>query len=238
MAVGCSRSALGMRWRSPIARLLARRTPTRVAPRPTWSPSPAGCSPCSRRRSLLYGFAVVLYGVLQAHRRFTAPALAPLVSSLVVIGAYLAFVPLGRRAPDDLAGLPRPAELMLSLGHHGRRRRPGRSPRSVPALRLRLRIRPTLRFPAGVGRQVRRAGRRSGMAALSRRTLSGLVVIGLANGHGTRARWCRYQYGWEVFVLARRCSPSRSRPARFPTLSARTARRRVRPDHRRRRPGP
>ena len=43
----------------------------------------------------LYGVAVVLYGVLQAHRRFAAPALAPLVSSLVVIVAYLAFVPLG-----------------------------------------------------------------------------------------------------------------------------------------------
>ena len=49
---------------------------------------------------LLYGLAVVLYGILQAHRRFTAPALAPIVSSLVVIGAYLAFVPLaaGNRA--------------------------------------------------------------------------------------------------------------------------------------------
>ena len=45
---------------------------------------------------LLYGLAVVLYGILQAHRRFTAPALAPVVSSLVVIAAYLLFVPLGR----------------------------------------------------------------------------------------------------------------------------------------------
>ena len=43
---------------------------------------------------LLYGLAVVLYGILQAHRRFTAPALAPVVSSVVVISAYLAFVPL------------------------------------------------------------------------------------------------------------------------------------------------
>ena len=49
---------------------------------------------------LCYGLAVVLYGILQAHRKFTAPALAPVLSSLVVIAAYLAFVPLGRRAPD------------------------------------------------------------------------------------------------------------------------------------------
>jgi len=33
---------------------------------------------------LLYGLAIVLYGILQAHRRFAAPALAPVVSSLVV----------------------------------------------------------------------------------------------------------------------------------------------------------
>ena len=64
----------------------------------------------------LYGFAVVLYGVLQAHRRFIGPALAPLVSSLVVIGAYLAYVPLGHGRQEDLARLPRSAELMLSAG--------------------------------------------------------------------------------------------------------------------------
>ena len=45
---------------------------------------------------LLYGLAVVLYGILQSHRRFTAPALAPILSSLVVIAAYALFVPLGR----------------------------------------------------------------------------------------------------------------------------------------------
>ncbi|MCW2620278.1 MAG: virulence factor family protein, partial [Modestobacter sp.] len=33
---------------------------------------------------VLYGIAVVLTGVLQAHRRFAGPALAPLLSSLVV----------------------------------------------------------------------------------------------------------------------------------------------------------
>ena len=39
----------------------------------------------------LYGVGVVLAGVLQAHRRFLAAALAPLLSSLVVIGAYVAY---------------------------------------------------------------------------------------------------------------------------------------------------
>ena len=39
----------------------------------------------------LYGLAVVSAGVLQAHQRFLAAAAAPLLSSLVVITAYLIF---------------------------------------------------------------------------------------------------------------------------------------------------
>ena len=65
---------------------------------------------------LLYGLAVVLYGILQAHRKFTAPALAPVLSSLVVIAAYLVFVPLGGMHTTRLAGLSGPAELTLSVG--------------------------------------------------------------------------------------------------------------------------
>ena len=40
---------------------------------------------------VLYGVGVVLTGVLQAHRRFLGPALAPLLSSLVVVAVYLTF---------------------------------------------------------------------------------------------------------------------------------------------------
>ena len=40
---------------------------------------------------VLYGIGIVLTGVLQAHHRFTGPALAPLLSSLVVIVAYVVF---------------------------------------------------------------------------------------------------------------------------------------------------
>jgi len=44
---------------------------------------------------VLYGVAVVLTGVLQADRRFTGPALAPLLSSVVVIAAYLLYAAQG-----------------------------------------------------------------------------------------------------------------------------------------------
>lgn len=39
----------------------------------------------------LYGIAIVLTGVLQAHRRFAWPALAPLLSSLTMIAVYIAY---------------------------------------------------------------------------------------------------------------------------------------------------
>src|SRR4051794_38723422 len=44
---------------------------------------------------VLYGIGIVCAGMLQSARRFLAPALAPLVSSVVVIGAYLTFAGTG-----------------------------------------------------------------------------------------------------------------------------------------------
>ena len=52
----------------------------------------------------LYGIGIVLTGVLQAHRRFAWPVLAPLLSSVTVIAAYLAFAAVDG-AQADLAGL-------------------------------------------------------------------------------------------------------------------------------------
>jgi putative peptidoglycan lipid II flippase len=46
----------------------------------------------------LYVLAMVMTGILHAHRRFGIPALAPLLSSLVVIASYLAFGKLGAGA--------------------------------------------------------------------------------------------------------------------------------------------
>ncbi|HYZ92795.1 MAG TPA: lipid II flippase MurJ [Actinomycetota bacterium] len=46
----------------------------------------------------IYVLAMVMTGILHAHRRFIAPAAAPLFSSLVVISAYLTFGALGAGA--------------------------------------------------------------------------------------------------------------------------------------------
>lgn len=99
----------------------------------------------------LYGIGVVLAGVLQAHRRFLAAAIAPLLSSLVVMVAYVAYghlVPgpvaaggVGERAVWVLAGGTTLGVVVLSL------------PLIVPAVRTGTVLRPTLTFPGGLGRR-------------------------------------------------------------------------------------
>src|SRR5918997_3058529 len=63
---------------------------------------------------VLYGIGIVLTGVLQAHRRFAWPALAPLLSSVVVAAAYLLFAGMG--GSGRAADLTTPAELVLGVG--------------------------------------------------------------------------------------------------------------------------
>lgn len=63
----------------------------------------------------LYGIGIVLTGVLHAHRRFAWPVLAPLLSSLTVIGAYLLFA--AEAGADPLPGTVDAGELaILSVG--------------------------------------------------------------------------------------------------------------------------
>jgi len=168
---------------------------------------------------LLYGLAVVLYGILQAHRRFTAPALAPVLSSLVVITAYLVFVPLGGTHTTHLAGLSDAAELTLSVGTTA-----GVAAlvltAVVPALRLRLRLRPMLRFPDGVAR---RAGSLAtvGIAALIAQDASLIVVTRLANGHGGSGAVVLYNYGWQMSFAVYAVLAVPIAVSAFPVLSAR-----------------
>ena len=113
---------------------------------------------------LLYGLAVVLYGILQAHRRFTAPALAPVLSSLVVIAAYLAFVPLSH-GYQHLWRAAAACGADAVGGHHGRRgraerdrARPGAAAAAAAAARAAL---PARGRPAGTAAWPRSAWPRS-----------------------------------------------------------------------------
>ncbi|MET8158958.1 lipid II flippase MurJ [Sphaerisporangium sp. NPDC005289] len=167
----------------------------------------------------LYGLAVVLYGVLQAHRRFTGPALAPLVSSLVVIVAYLLFVPLAHGVTAPLTAVPRPAELALSVG----------TTLGVlalvvtvigPSSRLGLRLRPTLRFPEGVAARVRRLAV-AGLSALIAQQAATVLVVWLANRYLGAGGLPGYNYAWAIYQVPYAVLAVPIATSAFPALSAR-----------------
>jgi putative peptidoglycan lipid II flippase len=146
---------------------------------------------------VLYGIAVVLTGVLQAHRRFAGPALAPLLSSLVVAAAYLLFAGLG--GERDVGDLSTPAELVLGVG----------TTLGVLALTLsllaplrglRLGLRPSLRFPVGVAPRVRRLAL-AGVLTLAGQQLVAVVAIRLADDGAPDGTQVVYFAGMTVFLL-------------------------------------
>ena len=130
---------------------------------------------------VFYGLGVVLGGALQAAERFSWPALAPLLSSLTVIVAYLVYGRLAG-AGRTAVGLSRTDELVLSVGTTvGVFVLAGSL---IPAaLRLGIHFRPTLRFPAGLGPTVRQAALAGG-ATLGAQQIATAVMLTLANAGG------------------------------------------------------
>jgi putative peptidoglycan lipid II flippase len=165
---------------------------------------------------VLYAVGVVATGVLQAHRRFLGPAVAPLLSSMVVIGAYVLFDAMD--AGVDLSRLSLRAELVLSLGTTL-----GVAALALPLLwpvsRLGLRWRPTLRFPHAIGRRV--AGLAlAGALTLAAQQLSVAVVVRLANG-GASGTLVLYNLAWTVFLVPWAVVSVPVAISAFPRLSAR-----------------
>jgi putative peptidoglycan lipid II flippase len=168
-------------------------------------------------QAVLYGLSVVLFGLLQAYRRFAGYALAPAISSLVLIASYLAFVPLDKGLP--LSRLPLSAELVLSVGTTlgiamlvvvG----------MVPTWRLRLGLRPMLRFPPGVAR---RAGGLAmvGVIELIVNDVSSVAVIALANGRGPTGALVIFNYAQQVFSTLNSVLALSITVSAFPVLASR-----------------
>ena len=166
---------------------------------------------------LLYGLSVVMFGMLQAYRRFTGPALAPIMASLVLITSYLVFVPLNGGAP--LSRSPQVALLVLSVG----------ATLNVAALvvvgilpvrRLGLRLRPTLRFPSGLAKLV------SGLALVGilefvANDLAAFVNIGWPTGTGQTGALVVFNYANLVFGAVTAVLTLSITTSAFPVLSAR-----------------
>jgi putative peptidoglycan lipid II flippase len=147
---------------------------------------------------VLYGVGVVLTGVLQAHRRFLGPALAPLLSSLVVAAAYVVYAVETHSHAPDLATLSHGQELTLSLGTTL-----GVAVLSlslfVPMRRAGVPLRASLEFPPGVRRRATRLAL-AGVAALAAQQLSLVVVLRISYG-GPEGTLVLYQLAWTVFLL-------------------------------------
>jgi putative peptidoglycan lipid II flippase len=167
---------------------------------------------------VIYAVAVVFIGVLQGHRRFLGPALGPLVSSLVVIGAYAVFAATASHGETGLATLTRTHELILSVGTTL-----GVAslivPMLLPAVRIRLRLRPTYHFPPGVGERVRRMAI-SGAVVLGSADIATAVVLRLANAHGSDGAVVLFNLAETVFTVPWAVAAVPLATSAFPGLTA------------------
>jgi murein biosynthesis integral membrane protein MurJ len=133
---------------------------------------------------VLYGVGAVLTGVLQAHHRFVAPAVAPLLSSLVVVLAYLGYGRATQGLTDSSDGVHPAALTWLAFGTTL-----GvlvmTVPLLVPVWRAGIRVRPTLRLPPGVAGQGRRLAAAGTLALVSQQVFV-LVTLALADLRGDK----------------------------------------------------
>ena len=147
---------------------------------------------------VFYGVGAVLGGALQAGHRFGWPAVAPLLSSLTVIAAYLVYGATVRATPGS-AVIGRGPELVLSVGTTL-----GVVVLAlclvVPLLRGGIRPRLTLRFPDGLAAVARRTAL-AGTAALAAQQLAAAVMLRLANDGTTSGLAVVVTTAQTVFLL-------------------------------------
>jgi putative peptidoglycan lipid II flippase len=208
-------AVLGVMLRRPIAMLLLGGSPQAAAQVDVGARMLAVFAP----QVVLYGLGIVCTGMLQANRRFLAAALAPLASSLVVIGAYLTFAATG--GGREIGTVTRGGELVLSVG----------TTLGVVALTATVALpvafgrtgwlpRPSLRFPPGVARRVRRLAL-AGVVAVAAQQLS--VAIALRLAAGERGAVVVFTLGTAVFLLPWAVLAVPVATSAFPELSARAS---------------
>jgi len=149
----------------------------------------------------MYGIAVLLYAVLQAHRRFFWPAFAPVLNSAVVIVAYAVYGSMAHGEASSPAELTAGALEVLAWGTTA-----GVAAMLLPVVRpvrrLGVRLRPTLHFPADSGGRFR-ALALAGIGSVAAQQLSAAVVLLLANERlpGDVEGYTTYLYAQQVYLL-------------------------------------
>nr|WP_250009663.1 lipid II flippase MurJ [Actinoplanes sp. M2I2] len=161
----------------------------------------------------LYGLGIVFTGVLQAHHRFAWPVIAPLLSSVTVMGAYLAYASVDG-VETGFAGLSRSGELILAYGTTA-----GVAVLAlcllIPLVKLRLPLRWTLRFPGDEGRRAVRLGWAGAVTVGSQQVMI-VVAIALTASGGLAL----YNAAQTVFLLPWAVLAVPVATAVYPSLSA------------------
>lgn len=150
---------------------------------------------------LLYGVGAVLAGVLQARGRFAWPAFAPVLSSLVVIAAYVGYDAVVGDAPASRtdAALSDGAFAVLTWGTTA-----GVAAMTLPLLfpvyRSGFRLRPTWTFPPGTARRTAALAGAGVLAVLAQQGFQ-LAAVVLANHGGNAGTLVTFGFAQAVTVL-------------------------------------
>ncbi len=148
---------------------------------------------------VLYGVGVVLTGILQAQKRFLAPVLAPIASTLVVVVSYFVFGILAGGMQDSPTQLSDASLAWLAWGTTA-----GVAALSLPLLipvrRSGVRLRPRLRFPEGVAKRARSLAL-AGIGTLLTQQISVLAIVWISRGYGVDGTINVFQYGQAVYFL-------------------------------------
>lgn len=164
----------------------------------------------------LYGLSVVFTGILQAHNKFTLPALSPLLSSIVVIGVFAVYgyshgpsaspASLSAGAIAWLAWGTTAGVVIFSL------------PQLIPAMKL-LDLHLRLKFPPGVAwRTVRLAG--AGLGALLAQQMAIVSIMIVANIKGGVGAYATFNYAWAMFMVPYAVLAVPVATATFPRIAA------------------
>jgi putative peptidoglycan lipid II flippase len=166
----------------------------------------------------IYGLTVVAQGSLQAHHRFFAPAVAPAVSSLVVIGSYLVYDAMAGTHQGSLADLTT-AEFWVLAG--------GTTLGvlalllvQLPALaRARLIVKPSLRFPEGHAGQAWTLAWSGGVVVASQ-WIAYAAAIRWSNVYGDQGSALVFVISWTLFLVPWALLALPIATSTFPRLSA------------------
>jgi putative peptidoglycan lipid II flippase len=166
----------------------------------------------------IYGATVVAQGSLQAHHRFFAPAVAPAVSSLVVIGSYFAYDAMAADSRGSLSDLTT-AEFWVLAG--------GTTlgvvallAVQIPALvRARLVVMPSLRFPSGRSAKAWTLAW-SGAVVVASQWIAYAAAIRWSNVYGDQGSALVFVLAWTLFLLPWSILALPIATSTFPRLSA------------------